>query len=87
MVQSIAPPPNEIVPAFKIRCLGALRCSFMDQNFHKAHVGAPITEDDSVFRSREGIFCKAVSLKIRQVANGEVLQNVSEVRSQGRQGC
>jgi hypothetical protein len=28
-VQSIAPPPNSIVPAFSKRCRGALRCSLM----------------------------------------------------------
>jgi hypothetical protein len=28
-VQSIAAPPNDIVPAFSIRCLAAIRCSFI----------------------------------------------------------
>jgi len=28
-VQSIPAPPNDIVPAFSIRCLGAIRCSFI----------------------------------------------------------
>jgi hypothetical protein len=34
-VQSIAPPPNSIVPAFNMRCLAAIRCSSIESNLAK----------------------------------------------------